>query len=90
MARHKNAWWSLGENPTWEGVQVALLMDLRDELQALNAKFSELPCAVRTLTRIERQLKLQRRCPVHPRYTGARPPSVDCRACRRYYRAVWK
>lgn len=37
--RLKNVNWAAGDNgqaPTWERVQVALLMDIRDELQALN------------------------------------------------------
>lgn len=37
--RLKNVLWEPGENgraPTWERVRVALLMDIRDELQQLN------------------------------------------------------
>lgn len=97
MARFKNYDWSLQHaegDPraaaTHDGVKEALLMDLRDELQALNRWFSGLPCVITTLKHILRQIKLQRRCPVHPRYTGANPPRVNCRACRRFYRAVWK
>jgi hypothetical protein len=39
MARHKNVDWNLpGPNvETWEQAQVAVLMDIRDELKALNA-----------------------------------------------------
>jgi len=92
--RHKNIQWDLvtsidgtvpNQHVTW-----ALAMDVRDELQGLRATFSSIPCIVRLLQKIERQLKLQRRCPVHPRYTARRKPSVNCRACKRYYRAVWK
>lgn len=37
MARHKNADWNLAEDrPGWEGAQLAVLMDIRDELQTLN------------------------------------------------------
>ena len=90
MARHKNAQWSLDQQLTWDGVNVALLMDIRDELQFLNQQFSGLPCAVRALERIERIVSAARRCPKHPRYTGTRRPRVRCAACHRYYKAVWK
>lgn len=38
MARHKNMNWSLPEPKveTWQQAQVAILMDIRDELQGLN------------------------------------------------------
>lgn len=37
MARHPYADWKLNERCTsWEEVQVAVLMDIRDELQKLN------------------------------------------------------
>lgn len=45
MARHKNMPWNLpegtpndsgGRTHSWESIHTALLMDLRDELQALN------------------------------------------------------
>ncbi len=38
--RHKNKQWNLGStdpSPTWPQVQCAILMDIRDELQTLNA-----------------------------------------------------
>jgi hypothetical protein len=41
--------WLPGENgkaPTWERVQVAILMDIRDELQRLN-KYNEVKCRKR-------------------------------------------
>jgi len=44
MARFKNADWNLTKTPSgnissWEEVNAALLMDLRDELQKLNNLF---------------------------------------------------
>ena len=41
MARFKNSDWNLPETPigghaTWDAVKVAVLMDIRDELQRLN------------------------------------------------------
>lgn len=37
MARHRSAAWTLNDPvKTWDEVQVAVLMDIRDELQALN------------------------------------------------------
>ena len=38
MARHANYDWRLPDGPTvhYEAVQVAILMDIRDELQTLN------------------------------------------------------
>lgn len=40
--RHKNGDWRIGDAntgqvPTWERVSIAVLMDIRDELQKLNA-----------------------------------------------------
>lgn len=92
--RHKNTNWNLGQNsdgtvPT-QHVQWALLMDLRDELRRLNNRFDSLPCIPGILRSIERQLKLQRRCPVHPRYTGRQKPRTDCHFCARLHRARWK
>lgn len=97
MARYRNIQWSLvgAENATTvpnEMIKMALLMDLRDELQTLNRtlscrNFINIP---RTLRSIDRQIKAQRRCPKHPRYTGSKPPTVDCLPCRRFYKAVWK
>lgn len=95
MARWKNVQWDLhgnerDKNVSTENVTTALLMDLRDELQKLNERFAALPCIPGLLRSIERQLKLQRRCPMHPRYSGRREPKTDCRPCWRFYRAVWK
>jgi len=41
MARHKNQNWNLPDPKveTWEQVSVAVLMDIRDELQKLNRVF---------------------------------------------------
>jgi len=56
MARYKNIDWNLGDlgpdgSPTWNLLQCALLMDIRDELQELNRlfhcpNFRDLPSAV--------------------------------------------
>lgn len=95
MARHKNASWDLpaatvSDPISWEHVRVGLLMDIRDELLTLNAllrcpNFVGIP---KTLQNIEEQLKLQRRCPRHPRYTGRLKPRVSCVGCHRLYRSV--
>ena len=39
MGRHKNANWNLPEPKveTWEQASLAVLMDIRDELQSMNA-----------------------------------------------------
>lgn len=92
--RLKDHQWTVSADQNGEygfaGAHLVVLMDLRDELKEQNRLFRNLPCIVTTLKSMLRQLKLQRRCPVHPRYTGARPPRVQCRACRRFYKAVWK
>ena len=36
MARHKDNQWNCGENATWDGAKLAVLMDIRDELKRLN------------------------------------------------------
>lgn len=37
MARHKDGNWNLGDTvKTWDEAQVAILMDIRDELKKLN------------------------------------------------------
>lgn len=57
MARHKNANWNLAENGlSWEAVHAALLMDIRDELQALNRllncpNFTGIPSTLRSIRR---------------------------------------
>lgn len=42
--RHKNTNWSICRNAddsvSWDGAQLAVLMDIRDELQQLNRVFS--------------------------------------------------
>lgn len=49
MARHKNTNWKLPDNEnTWESSKLAVLMDIRDELQTLNGllgcpNFKEIP-----------------------------------------------
>lgn len=59
MARHKNLNWNLPEgNPThrWDSIHAALLMDIRDELQRLNAllhcpNFTGMPAQLRKVAR---------------------------------------
>jgi hypothetical protein len=34
--RHKDAQWNCGVEPTVDGAQLAVLMDIRDELKAIN------------------------------------------------------
>src|SRR5882762_6574866 len=97
MARYKNVAWVLPGNESDTTtpnvvVEQALLMDIRDELQRLNRVFacSNFLSIPRSLRSIDRQIKAQRRCPKHPRYTGAKQPTVDCLPCRRFYKAIWK
>lgn len=52
--RKKNINWNVGKEATWEGAQLAVLMDIRDELQRLNgllgcANFREIPRVLRTI-----------------------------------------
>lgn len=55
MARHKNANWLLNEPAkTWDECQLAVLMDLRDELRDMNHKLSVLQCT--NFIRIPRML----------------------------------
>jgi len=58
MARHKNANWNLAEPKvtSWEEASVAVLMDIRDELQRLNAllycgNFTAIPSTLRAIRR---------------------------------------
>ena len=39
MARHENTDWKLETSPSYDDAKVALLMDIRDELQTLNEVF---------------------------------------------------
>ncbi len=87
--RNKNMQWN-GYEGSWPSAHMAVFMDLRDELQTLVSLFRGIPCAVGLLKKIERQLRMGRRCPKHPRYTATRKPRVACAGCHRYYRAVWK
>lgn len=48
MARHKNGNWNLTEPiPTWEQAQVAVLMDLRDELIAIRCALQSINSTMR-------------------------------------------
>lgn len=45
MARHKDANWTVSDAPTsWDEAMVAVLMDIRDELKAMNTKLRVLQC----------------------------------------------
>lgn len=68
--RHRNKEWNLpttdeGEILDWDSVKIAVLMDIRDELQALNAllrcpNFTEFPKTLRAIqcnTRKPRKIK---------------------------------
>jgi predicted component of type VI protein secretion system len=66
MARHKDANWSVVESPDTIGAQLTVLMDIRDELKALNAKLDcagvrrailqDIPSAAGSLRRIDKRL----------------------------------
>lgn len=71
--RHKNGNWTPGEGasgrvPTWERVIVAVLMDIRDELQELNATMR---CSnTRSIPQTLREIRAAvRRLPVRKRRT---------------------
>lgn len=69
MARHKNATWNLEEpSPGMDGAQLAALMDIRDELQKLNAVFAcgNFQSIPRELRAINRELKIIRKATVKP------------------------
>ncbi len=67
MARHKNVQWNCGDEPVARDlVQIAVLMDIRDELQLLNRvlycpNFMAIP---RKLDAIIKNTKKKRRRPV--------------------------
>lgn len=54
--RHQGANWSVGTAPSMDGAQLAVLMDLRDELQKLNRLL-----ACDNFTRIPGDIKAVRR-----------------------------
>ena len=63
MGRLKDQAWNIPEPATWDGAKVALLMDIRDELQHLNRtldcpNFQNIP---RTLTQIARNTTKRKR-----------------------------
>jgi hypothetical protein len=58
MARHKDTNWNLTESASTDHAQLAVMMDIRDELKALNrtfncANFQSIP---RTLSRLDRRV----------------------------------
>lgn len=68
MARHKDQNWNLPDGQktsdgrrthSWESIHTALLMDIRDELKALNAKLDcfRVRRMLNTVERIDRRLK---------------------------------
>lgn len=71
--RHKDADWAIGAQPdggySWAGAQVAVLMDLRDELKQLNrvlacASFQRIPG---DLAKIRQNTTKKKRWPKKPR-----------------------
>lgn len=71
MARHKNKQWSLpeGQVKTWEQAGIALLMDIRDELQQLNrllnchrvpAGMDAMVETARTVKRLDKRMQKKR------------------------------
>ncbi len=63
MARHKNIAWGLNEADknnavTYDTIKIAVMMDIRDELQKLNRllECSNVSSMPRTLKRIDRRL----------------------------------
>lgn len=54
MPRYKDALWSFEPSAngtlSWEAIHAALLMDIRDELQKINAAFPEVPRRLRTIS----------------------------------------
>ncbi len=62
--RYKNNNWGLnGEhgNITWERVPIAVLMDIRDELQRLNNTMSAVGCIHSTMKGLRRDIAQARR-----------------------------
>lgn len=59
MARHKDVDWTMPEkmsNGTWEQVGIIVLMDIRDEMKALNAllrcpNFTQIPAKLDAIKR---------------------------------------
>lgn len=60
MARYKNADWNLPDKAeTWQQASVAVLMDIRDELQSINRKLGcyRVSRALDAVDRIDRRLQ---------------------------------
>jgi hypothetical protein len=72
--RHKNAQWNIrasADNTVhWDGVQVAVLMDIRDELQTLNATLG----CYRVRDMADAMIRMERR---------GRPPRITKRMAAR-------
>jgi len=59
MARHRNANWNLHDKlSTYEEIVVAVLMDIRDELQTINRQLScpRIPRALDAMVKAERAM----------------------------------
>lgn len=68
MARHKNVTWNLSDSPGTDGAMLAALMDIRDELQRLNAllhcpHFQDVPHKLDRLVVNTKKRKYRRRKP---------------------------
>jgi hypothetical protein len=91
MARHAFADWNIPDTPTtWDAVQVAVLMDIRDLLKVIRDNTNPLRCnetrkIPRLLTKIAANTD-RFKCQVHKRYKGILPPRTDCKECRRMFR----
>lgn len=69
MARHKNAEWDLPgpKIGTWEQIQVAVLMDIRDELQTIRylLECPNVQAGVIAMARLDKHVR--KRFPIKPK-----------------------
>ena len=84
MARHKDANWSLPDQPSTEGAILTVLMDIRDELKLANAtlrsySFVHMPHDIASI---------RRALTVTPRITKRQAARVLARAAQRKRRAA--
>ncbi len=68
MARYKDVNWTLpeGQIGTWQQVEVAVLMDIRDELKTLNAllrcpNFTQIPAKLEAIKRNTTKPRVKKR-----------------------------
>jgi len=90
MARHAHQDWGLNVAYTYNDIQCALLMDIREILNKIAANTSPLICynarrIPTLLTKIASNTD-QFKCHHHPRYKAILPPRTDCKDCRRMFR----